>query len=96
MYSIYYIMDELKEQAIKLGATEFGKSKRKDKKYYVVYEGKKINFGSAAGQTFLDHKDEKKKENWKKRHSKIVDKDGVPFYTKKTSAEFWATKILWP
>jgi len=89
-------MEELKEKAIKLGATEFGVSKRKDKKYYVVYDGKKINFGSAEGKTFLDHKDEKKKENWKKRHSKIVDKDGVPFYTKKNSAEHWSYYLLWP
>ena len=89
-------MDTLKEKAIKLGATDFGNSKRKDKKYFVVYEGKKINFGSATGQTFLDHGDEKKKENWKARHSKIKDKDGVPFYTKKNSAEFWSTNILWP
>lgn len=89
-------MDALKEKAIKLGATDFGNSKRKDKKYFVVYEGKKINFGSATGQTFLDHGDEKKKENWKARHSKIKDKDGVPFYTKKNSAEFWSTNILWP
>ena len=89
-------MEELQKKAFDLGATEFGKSKRKDKKYYVIYEGKKINFGSATGQTFLDHKDEKKKENWKKRHSKIVDKDGVPFYTNKTSAEHWATYLLWP
>jgi len=91
MYSIYYIMDELKEQAIKLGATEFGKSKRKDKKYYVVYEGKKINFGSATGQTFLDHKDEKKKENWKKRHSKIVDKDGDVFTNLATANAYVST-----
>jgi hypothetical protein len=96
MYSIYYIMEELQKKAFDLGATEFGKSKRKDKKYYVIYEGKKINFGSATGQTFLDHKDEKKKENWKKRHSKIVDKDGVPFYTKKNSAEHWSYYLLWP
>lgn len=89
-------MEELKEKAIKLGATEFGVSKRKDKKYYVVYDSKKINFGSAEGKTFLDHKDEKKKENWKKRHSKIVDKDGVPFYTKKNSAEHWSYYLLWP
>ena len=88
-------MEGLEKKALDLGATEFGRSKRKDKKYYVVYQGKKINFGSASGQTFLDHGDEKKKENWKARHSKIKDKDGVPFYTKKTSAEFWSTHILW-
>jgi len=89
-------MEGLEKKAFDLGATEFGKSKRKDKKYYVVYQGKKINFGSASGQTFLDHGDEKKKENWKKRHSKIVDKDGVPFYTKKNSAEHWSYYLLWP
>jgi hypothetical protein len=88
-------MEGLEKKAFDLGATEFGKSKRKDKKYYVVYQGKKINFGSAGGQTFLDHGDEKKKENWKARHSKIVDKNGIPFYTKKTSAEHYSYYLLW-
>jgi hypothetical protein len=30
-------MDELKQKAIKLGATDFGLSQMKTKKYYVIY-----------------------------------------------------------
>ena len=52
-------MDDLKQKALKLGATDFGISQIKTKKYYVIYNDKKINFGSATSKTFIDHKDKK-------------------------------------
>ena len=88
-------IEELKQKAIKLGASDLGVSKRKDKKYYVIYNDKKINFGSASGKTFLDHHDTKKQTNFKKRHEAIKNDDGVPFYTIKDSASFWAYNLLW-
>ena len=89
-------MEELKEKALKLeGVSDFGLSKRKGKKYFVIYEDKIINFGSATGKTYLDHKDEKKRENWKKRHSQIKNKDGIPFYTIKTSPAYYSWHLLW-
>lgn len=89
-------MEELKEKALKLeGVSDFGLSKRKGKKYFVIYEDKIINFGSATSKTYLDHKDEKKRENWKKRHSQIKNKDGVPFYTIKTSPSYYSWHLLW-
>ena len=33
------------EKALSLGATEFGISSAKNKRFYVIYNGKKINFG---------------------------------------------------
>jgi hypothetical protein len=89
-------LEELKAKAIELGATDLKESKRAGKRYYVVYEGKRINFGSSSGKTYLDHKDDKKKENWRKRHMQIKNRDGVPFYTIKTSPSYWSYHILWP
>ena len=34
----------LKQKALGFGASEFGESKVKDKRFYVVYNGKKIKF----------------------------------------------------
>ena len=56
---IYKTMEKLRAKAFKLGATEFGPSKTKNHKYYVVYKGKRINFGSDIGKTFIDHGDKK-------------------------------------
>ena len=43
-------------KALELGATDFDISEKKDKRFYVVYNGKKIHFGSKTGKTFIDHK----------------------------------------
>ena len=88
-------MIDLYNKAEKLGATDFGKSTTKNKRFYVIYKGKKINFGSKTGSAFIDHHDKLIKKNWRARHSKIIRDDGVPFYKIKTSPEFWAWKILW-
>lgn len=58
-------------------------STRKGKKYTAIFcecEGKsvctkkkKVHFGSAGSQTYLDHRDEKKKENYIARHRASED-----------------------
>ena len=88
-------MDDLRKKAYKLGATEFGVSNRKDKRFYVVYNNKKINFGSKTGMAYIDHHDELKRKNWKARHSQIKNKDGVPFYKIPESPEYWSYRINW-
>lgn len=59
--------------------------------------GKLVNFGlwpfSGKG-TFLDHGDEKLKEAWRARHSKIM-RQGKPAYLDKESPEFYSWEILW-
>lgn len=88
-------MEEIKDKALKLeGVSDFGLSRRKGKRFYVVYNDIKINFGS-NGKAYIDHKDEKKRENWKKRHSQIKNKDGIPFYTIKTSPAYYSWHLLW-
>ena len=81
--------------AIKLGATDFGKSKRKNKRFYVIYDDKIIHFGSDVGRTYYDHKDKIKRDNWYKRHSKIYNKTGEQSIKNKKSAGFWSAHLLW-
>ena len=88
-------MDKLKQKALSLGATSFGRSDVKNKRYYVIYKKKKINFGLQGGSTFIDHKDEKKRKAWRARHSKIRNKEGQLVYKLKTSPDYWSWNILW-
>ena len=88
-------MNQLRDKAIKLGASDFGESKVKSKRFYVVYDGKKINFGSSVGKTFYDHKDEVKKDAWIARHSKVLNKEGEKVINLKSSPSFWSRMILW-
>ena len=85
----------LRNKALSLGASDFGVSKVKGKKYYVIYEGKRINFASDVGKTFLDHKDNKKRDAWRARHSKIKNKNGQLVYKLKSSASYWSWHLLW-
>ena len=85
----------LYNNALHLGASDFGKSTRVHKRYYVVYNEKIIHFGSATGQTYIDHKDDKKMKAWKARHSEIINKNNIPFYKIKESPEYWSWHLLW-
>lgn len=78
-----------------LGATEFGKSNVKGKRFYVIYDGKKINFGSNTNNTFIDHHDNVIRKNWIARHNCIKLKSGEYAYKVKSQPAFWAYKILW-
>lgn len=84
----------LNTKAKKYGAAELGISKTQNKKYYVKYNNKIINFGAKEGHTFLDHHDENIRAAWRARHSKIL-KNGHPAYKDKTSPEFWNWHITW-
>ena len=88
-------MQRLRAKAMELGALDFGISDRKDKKFYVLYNGRVINFGSKQGKTFIDHGDEKIKNAWIARHSKIKNKEGELVINLKTSPSYWSRKILW-
>jgi len=88
-------MEKLKQKAIKLGATDFGISNKPAKRFFVIYKGKKIDFGSDSRETFFDIRDKQKRKNWYARHSTNVDKSGKKFIQEKTSPLFWAAKMLW-
>jgi len=84
---------DLKAKA--LGATAFGVSKVKGKRYYVIYDNKIINFGSDDGSTFIDHHNINKKRAWRARHSKIKNKQGQYVYKLPSSPSFWSWHLLW-
>jgi hypothetical protein len=89
------MLEQIKNKALRLGATSVGYSKVKNKKYYVEYNDKIINFGSETGSTYLDHKDEQKRIAWVARHSKIKNKNGEYVYKLKESPAYWAFHLLW-
>ena len=52
-----------------LQITGYGFSNLKDKRFFVQLNNNKIyHFGYKFGETFLDHKDERKKQGYQKRH----------------------------
>ena len=85
----------METKAQRYGATEIGISKVKGKRLYVVYNNKRINFGSKTGSTFIDHHDPQIKSAWRKRHSKIKNKTGQFVYKLKSSPAFWSWHLLW-
>ena len=82
------------EKAKKLGADSLQYSKRKNPKYMVEYDDKKIHFGSAKTEDFITHKDPVRREKYLKKAKRITDKDGrltheLPFYP-----NYWSVKLL--
>jgi len=88
-------MDGLRRKALSLGATEFSKSNNKNKKYYVVYNGKKIHFGHSAYEDFTTHKNPERRKRYLARAKKITDGNGKLTWKNKNKANFWAIRILW-
>ena len=85
----------LERKAYSLGAAKFHISRKKDKKYLVVYRNKTVHFGSKFMSDFTFHKDEARRRRYRARHSKILLKDGRPAYKDKNQAAYWAWHILW-
>jgi len=89
------LFETLKNKALKAGATEFGISKVKNKKYYVIYNEKKINFGDIRFEDYTIHKDKKRRLRYRLRHKAIKTKTGAYAYLDKTKPAFWSYHILW-
>ena len=85
---------KLQKKAKKLGADLLQYSKRKNYKYMIEYDDKKIHFGSAETEDYLTHKDPVRREKYLKKAKRITDKDGrltheLPFYP-----NYWSVKLL--
>ena len=89
-------MESLRREAFKRGATEFGISRVRGKRFYVIYQGKRINFGAKGMSDFTQHRDPKRRELYHKRHKAIKLKDGTPAYLNKRQPAYWAFYLLWP
>jgi hypothetical protein len=88
-------LKNLEKQAIQLGATEFGRSRAKNKKYYVVYKGKKIHFGDTRYEDYTTHGDSERRKRYLARAKKIKNKEGRYTYRDKNSPNFWSVNLLW-
>ena len=85
---------KLQKKAKKLGADSLQYSKRKNHKYLVEYDNKKIHFGSSNTEDYLTHKDPVRRDNYLSKAKKITDKDGrltheLPFYP-----NYWSVNLL--
>ncbi len=65
------------------------KSKRKDKKYDAVVDGKTISFGAKGYSDYTIHKDDERKERYMKRHKSNEN------WSDPKTAGFYAKHILW-
>lgn len=88
-------MNRIKEKALKLGATDFGKSNVGYKKFYVIYNGKKINFGDRRYEDFTIHNDLLRRARYRARASQIRNKKGELTYNNKNYPNYWAYHLLW-
>ena len=89
---------------VKINNIEYQLSEKKGKKLKAYVNEKWVHFGAKGMMHYKDatsllpksqnHLDEKRKENYIKRASKITNKEGL---TKddKTSANYHALRILW-
>lgn len=88
-------MEALRKKAVSLGATDLRKSKKKGKKYDVIYKGKIVSFGSKGMSDYTIHKDKERRNRYRARHSKIKLKDGRLAYKVKGTPAFFSWHILW-
>ena len=85
---------KLQKKAQKLDADSLDYSKRKNYKYVVEHDGKKIHFGSAKTEDYITHHDKVRREKYLNKAKKITDKDGrltfeLPFYP-----NYWSVNLL--
>lgn len=65
------------------------------KKYDLIYNNKKISFGARGYEDFLDHHDEKRRINYRARHSNIYTKNGERAIDIPYSPAFLSYYLLW-
>ena len=88
-------MQQLHEKALSLGAADFGLSSARNKRYYVVYNGKRIHFGQPGAFTYSDGATVEKRRAFRARHSKIKLKDQTLAYLNKNQPAYWSYHVLW-
>lgn len=72
------------------------KSDKPTKKFYAIYEGNKIYFGSPEYSHYTEgHLDDERKYRYLIRASNITDKKGNKTKNDPNSANFWSIYFLW-
>ena len=84
----------LQKRAKKLGASSLDYSQRKNHKYLVEYDNKKIHFGSANSEDFITHKDPVRRDKYLTKAKKISNKDGQLTYQIPSYPNYWSVKLL--
>ena len=84
----------LQKKANKLGATSLDYSKRKNNKYMVEYDNKKIHFGSTNTEDFIIHKDPDRRDKYLTKAMKITNKNGELTHQLPTYPNYWSVKLL--
>ena len=87
-------LKKLQRKAKKLGAKSLDYSNRKNNKYVVEYEGKKIHFGSTKYEDYLIHKDKERREKYLAKAKKITNKNGDFTYDSPSFPNYWSVKLL--
>ena len=85
---------KLQKKAEKLGASSLDYSKRKNYKYMIEYNDKKIHFGSAKTEDYLTHKDPVRRDKYLTKAKKISNKDGQLTYQIPSYPNYWSVKLL--
>ena len=84
----------LQKKAKKLGASSLDYSKRKNNKYMVEYDNKKIHFGSVNTEDFIIHKEPDRRDKYLTKAMKISNKDGQLTYQLPTYSNYWSIQLL--
>jgi hypothetical protein len=85
----------LKRRAYSLGADDIVDSWRQNKKYAVLYQEKWIHFGDRRYEDYTIHRDPERRENYRRRASKIQNVYGEYTYKNKHYSNYWAYNLLW-
>ena len=85
---------KFQKKAKKLGADSLQYSKRKNYKYMIEYNDKKIHFGSANTKDYITHKDPVRREKYLSKAKKISNKDGQLTYQIPSYPNYWSVKHL--
>ena len=85
---------KLQKKAKKLGASSLEYSKRKNHKYLVEYDNKKIHFGSSNTEDYLTHKDPVRRDKYLSKAKKITDKDGRLTHLLPSCPNYWSVNLL--
>ena len=88
------ISKNFRKKAQKLGAVSLEYSKRKNYKYLIEYNNKKIHFGSANTEDYLTHKDPERREKYLTKAKKISNKDGKLTHLLPSYPNYWSVKLL--
>ena len=85
---------KLQKKVKKIGADSLQYSKRKNNKYMLEYNNKKIHFGSAKTEDFITHQDPIRREKYRVKAKRITDKDGRLTHELPLYPNYWSVNLL--